>query len=268
MESFGQPATAQTEQKKRKPHWHEVKLRRVVMLLAIVFASLFAIAGGLQFVETVFVIPHEISAWQKSVPSFESLPTPLHDQQIATLAGIRVERYGYSVQVPWNAIVRESQSDSSDWLLFRAATTDVSMELTDPDRALPDFIDIAKQSPKDWAEFTAIMGQDAMRSNFDLTQVALSARPENVHWWNSRRSRSRSNMLLMVKVLVAHEARSIYPVAGNSVRGWQFGDAGNPELRLLLFDAQDRQYQIDLSGNGSLTQPQINAVVANFQPRP
>jgi len=40
------------------------------------------------------------------------------------------------------------------------------------------------------------------------------------------------------------------------------------DSQLLFFDAKDRQHEIDLFGKGSLTQPEINAMAAGFQPRP
>jgi hypothetical protein len=258
--------TSQTDQQKPKPHWREVKLRRVALLFVIIVGGLAALKEAADFA-IWFIQPYLIDGkFGLDKPFLESVRTPLKETGTATLTGVRIEEYGCSFQVPWNSIEMQYGSGSVTIVRFSGRA---GLMLKGPEDSVGSFPDIAKEGPKEHASMAALFGEDAIRSNYHMVRAALYARPSDVRWWNSRRAHIRLFELLVQKdMLLMSSFPTAHPLATAFVRGFQFDDTNDRGTHLLLFDAKDRQYEIDLIDHGSLTQPQINAIVASFQPRP
>jgi hypothetical protein len=258
--------TPPTEQKKPRPHWREVKLHRVVLLFAIIVGGLWALAGAANLVAW-FIEPYLLMRMVTSgEPELRNLPSPLRDTGVATLTGLRTEKYGCSFQVPWKAVVHERDFEAMVLLRFDGNAQLIFMN---PTQALSSLADMAKKGPDARAGFAALFGEKAIRSNYDLDRAALYARPGDVRWWNSRRAHIQLFELLAQKsILLSSTYQVAHPLATEFVRGFQFDGTDGQSFRLFLFDAKDRKYEIDLRSDGTLTQPQINAIVASFQPLP
>jgi hypothetical protein len=253
-------------QKKPKPHWREVQLHRVALLFVIVVGGLWALAAAASFV-VWFVSPYVIlRQFSRGEPFLANAPSPLNDTSVATLTGLRIEKYGCSFQLPWDTLEKQYGSGSVTFLDFRGGA---GLMLIGPDDGVQTFADMAKKGPEQHAAFAALVGEDAIRSNYDLDRAALYARPSDVRWWNSRHAHIQLFELMIQKeVLLMSSFPAAHPLAAGSVRGFQFDGKDGRAFRLLLVDAQDRRYELDLRSNGALTQPQINAIVASFRPRP
>jgi hypothetical protein len=258
--------TSRTDQQKPRPHWREVKLHRVVLLFVIVVGGLWALAAATGFV-IWFIRPYVIVGEFFRGESFlDNVPAPLKDTSVATLTGLRIEKYGCSFQVPWDTIEKQYDSGSVALLDFRGGA---GLMLISPDDGVQSFADMAKKGPQEHAAFAALVGEDAIRSSYDLDRAALYARPSDVRWWNSRHAHIQLIELLVEKdVLLMSSFPTAHPLATTSVRGFQFDGKDGQRFRLFLFDAKDRKYEIDLRSNATLTQPQINAIVASFRTRP
>lgn len=257
--------TTQAEQRKPKPNWREVRLHRVALALAIILSAVWLAPFPVHFIAW-YTYPYEFVLEISRDPLVWITPTPLPDTQVATLTGLRVQKFGFSFQVPWENV--EPQTHDSDYVEFLDFEGGTHLMLENPDRSLKSLADLAKVEPTQRTSFAALLGADAIRSSFDLDSAALNAKPSDVHWWNSRSMQARSFMLLNEKWMLLMGFQSVHAVASSSIRGFQFDGKNGKHCKLLLFDAKDRQYEIELLGDGSLTQPQINAIVASFQPRP
>jgi hypothetical protein len=258
--------TPPTEQKNPRPHWREVKLHRVVLLFILIVGGIFVLRQAVGFANW-FIQPYLIAGkFGMDKPFLERVPAPLNDTSIATLTGMSIQRYGCSFQVPWDSIEKQYSSDYVAVLRFSGGA---SLMLTSPDDPVLPFAEIAKKGPQEHAAMAALFGENAIRSDYDLVRAALYARPSDVRWWNSRSAHVRIFELMGQKgILLLTNSPTAHPLATASVRGFQFDAMDRGGVRLLLFDTKDRRYEIDLFDNGTLTQPQINAIVASFQPRP
>lgn len=257
--------TAQTDPTRPRPHWREVKLHRVALLFVLIVGGLYAL-GALVSLGIWFIQPYVmVGEFFPGESSLGNVPTPLSDTGVAKLTGPRIEKYGCSFQVPWDNVEKQYDGQSVAMIDFR----DGGVMLVDPDDPLQSFADMARKGPQEHAAFAALLGENAIRSNYDLDRAVLYARPGDVRWWNSRRAHVQIFELMVQKsVLLTSAFPAAHPVATASVRGFQFDSKGGRAIRLLLFDARDRKYEIDLSSKVPLPQPQINAIIASFQPRP
>ena len=118
-----------------------------------------------------------------------------------------------------------------------------------------------------------VMGDQALRSNYDLMVAEMQASPADLSPFNSRLKNTRASLLLINKSLNMSGARQIFSIGANGWRGYQVGDpAAIPvRVRLLLFDAQDHKLELLLSGPksggvGVWNQEAINALVASIRP--
>jgi hypothetical protein len=121
------------------------------------------------------------------------------------------------------------------------------------------------------AFYRQLYGAQASSSGFALMSAALYEEPSDVSWHHSRMKNARAFLLLTKKELALHGTTAIYPVSSEQVRGFQIGDpARDGHVELKLFDNQDREVWMLLNGRKhdptTLTQPQINAVVASIHP--
>jgi hypothetical protein len=258
--------TSQTDQQKPKPHWREVKLRRVALLFVIIVGGLAALAVSHSVVTWYFLpyrVVHELAqgeaiAWV--------VPTPLPDTTLAPLTGLRVEEFGYSMQFPWPvAVPADTRSKSIPIVRF---PNGAGALFEDPAHQLVSLVGLTRGSKEAHAELSRLMGAGTAVSDYAMLDAALSMTPDQIHWWTPRRRAARAMILMETKTILPGEARSIHAIHGDKVRGFQLGDPRNEDIRLLLFDEHDRCYELTLYPKGLYTQPQINAIVASFQPRP
>lgn len=64
------------------------------------------------------------------------------------------------------------------------------------------------------------------------------------------------------------KAKTIYSITAGHVRGFQIGDADAATIRLILFDAQDRELWIVCHppSGSKMTQAQLNGIFASIHP--
>jgi hypothetical protein len=60
------------------------------------------------------------------------------------------------------------------------------------------------------------------------------------------------------------DCETVRRISGGAVRGYQFDDPKNKEIKLILFDPKDRRYEIRITYKAPIAQSQINAIVASL----
>jgi hypothetical protein len=199
-------------------------------------------------------------------PGLSAVPTPLPETGIAVLGGSRIERLGVSIQLPWNSVAKERSLRSVDTLWF---SNGVAIALFSPAMQV-DSLGVMRSSGA--SAINRIPGPSAAQSNYAFTAAAMASTPDQAKWWMWPRENARRLLLMTEKSQDALESRTIHPIAAGVMRGFQFGNASDPMVRLILFDTQDRKYMIVIGpkrGAASpLTQSLINALVASLRPLP
>jgi hypothetical protein len=194
-----------------------------------------------------------------------ALSTPLPDLGLATLAGPRIDRFGLSFQVHSPLQEGARQWKTADVQRFTGGGMLIFYPLEVDNAKLWRGNGTAREEA-----VAELIGHETLRSNYDIMAVAVQETPECAKLWASRKHNLRCMMLLMTKTnSIDSKAKSIHPINGGVVRGFQFGDPSvEPYMvSFALFDQKDRQYQLVISGKGMthpiIIQPQINALVAS-----
>lgn len=245
-----------------------VSWRRVGICLAIIFAALWLLDLAIPSVSTWWLARHV----DVDDPIVALVPQQLKDTGVADLKdGMVITHFGYSIQVPWTkaTVVKDYTSveatgfeDGSSLLMFNPGDH-LDMLTTQSGNATA-----AREGLR------SLLGDQAMKSHFDYARAEFNARPGEVSLFHSRRSNTRSYMLLTMKSLdIQKGVTEIYTISSPNLRGFQFGDPHLSPMfiELLLFDGHDRALKLIFKGprGGTrlfLTQEQINAMVASMRP--
>jgi hypothetical protein len=196
-------------------------------------------------------------------PGIDKLPSAPPDTRVAALSGERIERFGFSVQLPWKEIRRDwTTNDEASVLAVNGELLTVRDPLSQFDRA---------GEMRLWSKAVEGLDAESLRTNYALMAAAMNAKPESVKWWKLPGRNSRDLTLLGMKSVAMIECPgAIYAVSEGEFRGFQQGDPSVAQycVKLDLFDAADRHYQLTISQSpgARLTQAEINAVVASMRP--
>jgi hypothetical protein len=197
------------------------------------------------------------------------VPTALRDTTVAKLSGPRIDRFGFSFQVPWDTVVVDHPGNQVAAIGFKSGA---SMMVFDPAAAIDSAQIMRGNTAHDRSLMNRIVGAKGLSSNYDLLSAAVQSTPNDVEWWASRAHNAGAFILLENKDMELVEVNSIHPVAAGAMRGFQFGDPDTAPyvVQLKLFDGFDRQYWITISGlhvhRAVITQSEINGLIASLQP--
>jgi hypothetical protein len=246
---------------KRKRSWKE----RVVSILIALGACWF-----IYFVVMNWMVWHYARQTVEAHQNLHVVPTPLRDNSVEELKGQRVEKFGFSFQVPWNEMEHETNAKSAALLTFK----DGGLILFDP-AAEPDSVKIMQgKTMQQFRVMTKVLGSQTLSSNYELMAAEVQATPTDVRWWAGGSRNTRSLILLMNKSLDLANATAIHEIHQGNMRGFQFGDPDTPPYRvdLDLFDVSDRRYKMSISSRSKsapcITQAQINGLIASFRGLP
>src|ERR1700738_272230 len=93
--------------------WFHVSWRRVGKTLLVIFLTPLLLAGVWLIVRIQlepWLLARTIAA---DNPDIDIVPVPLPDHSFEALSGVRVEHFGFSLQLPWKEIYRDSASENS-----------------------------------------------------------------------------------------------------------------------------------------------------------
>jgi len=218
-----------------------------------------------------FVVLHTARSMAEIFPNLAAVPTPLKDQQIADLSGVRVDKFGFSFQVPWTKQTFDRTFTSMATVNFDGGS---ALLLDSPRSEVRQLEVLRSLNAHDRAALTSVLGAKAMSSNYEFVAAEMEITPSEAKWWSSRKSYERTIVLLGDKGADLDECTSIHPVLRGAMRGFQFGDPDVAPYRvnLELFDSLDREYVIRIITSPErgpvITQAQINALIASFVPLP
>jgi hypothetical protein len=100
----------------------------------------------------------------------------------------------------------------------------------------------------------------------------LKATPEQVKWWKTRGQNAKDLRLLVMKMMILVPGHgALYALSFGSMCGIQqrSPSAAPYQVNVDLFDEAGRHYDIWIISNPktpSITQPEINAIVASIRP--
>lgn len=235
------------------------KLRRLLIWLCagvLVYFGARTVLGDLAACWTV----HGLAADE---PGLDVVPTPLPAVPAVALNGPRIERFGISFQLPWKSVVKERALQSIDTLQFSNGAV---IALWSPPSQV-DSLSVLRKSGGSAVD--RILGASADRSNYAYMTAAMAATPDQAQWWKMPRENARCLLLMTQKSIDVLESRTIHPISAGTMRGFQFGNASDPVIRLILFDPQDRRYMVVIGRKrgvpSPLTQAEINALVASLR---
>jgi hypothetical protein len=200
------------------------------------------------------------------------LPTPLKDTTAEKLSGLRVEKFGFSFQLPWDDVATDRTGKGAAALNFKGGA---DVLVFDPASAVNSVKIMREGAGGQQSILNRVFGAKTLSSNYDLMAAEVGATSNDVEWWVSRARNIRTFILLEDKLTELGETgKSIHPLASSTVQGFQFGDpdAAPYIVRLELFDSLDRRYEIVLTGKSAhravITQSQINGLIASLRTTP
>jgi hypothetical protein len=240
--------------------WSQVSWKRVglALLITLVVLPLLVDLGYRQLAPWLLV-----RSLVKTDGAIESVPSPLPDNNLTTLPGDRVERFGFSFQLPWKQIDRERTFEELAFLSAENGTIIVREPSSRSDRAA---------SLRLMANAIPAIRRDAPPSNYDLMREVMQVKPGQVKWWKTPGQNMKALSLLSMKsTLQIENYGALYDVNFGNVRGIQQGSPSIAPYQVILdlFDDAVRHYEIEIvryQGRPDVTQAQINAIVASIRP--
>lgn len=245
--------------------WWQVSWKRVEITLLVMFLTPLLLVGVWLLVQI------QLEPWRlaQSIatddPGIEKVPVALPDHSVATLSGMRVEHFGFSIQLPWKEIYRDSAWENSAMI---SSMDGGVVEMRYPS----DSSDLMAAMRRMVNTISAIHAESS-GTNYALTKAVMNARPEQVKWWMTRGQNAKYATLLLMKSSFEIECRgAIYEIDSGEIRGFQ---QGNPSVapycvKLDLFDAGDHHFQIRIDQypvrGPVVTQAEVNAMVASLRP--
>lgn len=242
--------------------WWQVSWKRVAVTLLIIFLAPMLLGGiGL-------LVMHQLRPWlvarnlSATDPGIDAVPVPLADTSVASPAGERIVRFGFSFESPWKDVVLDRTIKDFGLLSFKNGG---SITLRDP---LSRF-DSAR-SLRSWALIVPGLNGESIHSDYALRRAVLWERTGQVKWWKTPGQNAKDLNLILMKVTQTVEGGAFHPVNFGVVHGFQRGDPDvAPYVVMLdLFDGADRHYEVEIITRraGVISQAEVNGVVASIRP--
>lgn len=245
--------------------WWHVRWKRLGLRFAIVIVTIWSLVAVGRYVYGFFLPWYLIQNLSKE-PSAWVVSTAMPDHGVTQLSGARVGAYGYSIQTPWNEPPEIKPHKGVVMVTFPRSKAGILF--FDPNEDTLAHLPVKTSSDP---EMERLFSERDRRSFYQLIADEIAARPDEARWW-TRNENVRLFMLLSLKQLEILDFKSVYAVEAGTMRGFQFGSATKPpcHVMLKLFDPRDREIRIQISTNAdgaaTLTQAQLNAMVASIRP--
>lgn len=246
------------------PKWWHVSGRRLGKAFLIVFLT--PLLLGI----LVILINGQLAPWRtaRSLPTIDPeinlVPAALPDTSVAVLSGERIERFGFSLQLPWKEI--DYDNTSKDLAILLSKNHGLMM-IENPFSSSG-----SAGSMRLFANSVPALRQESLHSNYALASTAMAEKTEQVKWWKTPGQNTKDFILLVMKSTIQGEGEcrgGLYVVNFGEVRGFQ---QGRPSVapycvKLDLFDSAGLHYEITIEphkGRHAMTQAEINAIVASL----
>jgi hypothetical protein len=221
----------------------------------------------------LYVEAMNLMAWyfareiSRDYQNLDVVPTALTDTSIAELSGPRIERFGFSFQVPWKDIEKDRTMKTAAALAFKQGGRVIVLN---PASGVNGAEILRGTTSSQYRLMSRLLGSKALSSNYELMVAEVQATPGGIKWWGGRVSNSRELILLGNKGMNLGKATAIHSIGSGDVRGFQYGDPDVAPyvVKLDLFDATDKHYEFHISGKDEdrpvISQAQINGLVASL----
>jgi hypothetical protein len=193
-------------------------------------------------------------------PWWSETPQPLADVSVSTAPGTTLSYFGYRFEAPWVGIEKEENEGRWSRVFFR---TGQEILVTNPNYSQGDVTGYA---------YTPL-GSQVTGSKYEHLKAALSMIPSRLSPFRSHRDFARDQEYLEVKGLFLEHsgAVDIFSVQTQMGKGFEIsGLSYNRKASIILFDAADRELQIQISkghdSQSKLEQADINRVIQSFAP--
>jgi hypothetical protein len=173
-------------------------------------------------------------------------PRPLTDTTINSSPGTRIDRFGYSFEVPWTDLEKIDDFRSVARIRFQSGRVITFLNPVDSVGVAQMFRN-PKLSTTDRVNFQRMYGIDILGSNYAALDAILRMTPDRVSLFAPRRYAIGNAMLLMMKSAQMSGAETgLFEINRGEVRGFQKGDpAKNKKMNLLeLFDPSDVEIEL------------------------
>jgi hypothetical protein len=204
------------------------------------------------------------------------VPTRLTDTSISQAHGEKLSYFGYEFEVPWND-------------LDPAQTQFYPRGRPHPNRAILTFrsglrLMVTAVPPGEWKgtlstemkistqQLESAFGRDVTNSDYGFVKAIYEFTPDTMHYWNSQKTQSREQVLLILKSLAPLKSAEtgIFNVNNQDFKGFQQGDPGAAVDKVavnLYSDAGSAEFIFFESGRKppGITQPEINRVIQSFR---
>lgn len=225
----------------------------------------------------VYVVAMNLIAWHfakemsQAHRNLDVVPTPLMDMSVAELVGPRIEKFGFSFQVPWRTVARDQTTKSVAVMSFSEGE---GLLVFDPAAEVNGAKIMRGASTQQQSLMSNVFGSRTLSSNYELMASEVLSTPAEVKWWATRAQNIRNGVLLTNKSMNMRDAKVIHMISSATVRGFQYGDPNvlPSFVQIDLFDGADNHYKLIISGKGQnrpvISQAQINALVSSFRTLP
>src|SRR6185437_1773342 len=191
-----------------RSRWTQVKLRRVVVALLLIFACLGFVQLIIWFLEPWYFV-HEMS---QTDAHLGVTPTRLHDTSASALSPNRLEYFGFSYQSPWNTLEKQKVSKTSAVLFFKEGA---SIIVFDPAGTTGLSAAVHRQTKP----LASVFGTRAMSSGYDWMASELAASPAEIHWWTRTNNVRLAVLLGMKSMEITSDCTAIYTVENPELHG-------------------------------------------------
>ncbi len=168
--------------------WWSVSWKRLGKALLIILLTPLILAGvGL-------LVQYQLAPWRiarilaTSFPDLDPVPITPPDKSVATLDGERIERFGFSIQLPWKDVYLDRT-----W-------KDFSLISSHDGRAMTMYDPSARLDRSSAMRFLANQ-VPALRydTNYALWAAAMDAKSVQVKWWKTSKQNAKDLRLLLIK---------------------------------------------------------------------
>ncbi len=245
----------------------KISLKNVVILLAaaLIACWLILLAGINAFVW------YEVRDMAHQQPDLSITPIPLSDNRLADLSiGQIISANQYDFRVPWLKLTARRDFNSITALSFE----DHISVLASDTGFMPDTLSLWRiRGDKNLNLMRKTLGENAIRSNYDLTAAAMQSTPSKASLFYSKARNVGILTLVELKglTLLSETNETIHPIAFGNWKGFEVSgdDKVQHRVRLVLFNREDQHIELLLkvpsaTADTELSQPIINAIVASI----
>ncbi|MGH9795559.1 MAG: hypothetical protein ACRD5G_12370 [Candidatus Acidiferrales bacterium] len=241
---------------------------RGVSILAVV-AVILILGLALLFVAPFGFIYWSLNRTIRENPQLSTQPAPLASVGPITAKPTTLTCCGVEFDVPWGKPERTNATGSYQ-VYFYFAERVVSFK--QPESVIAPFLWQEGQTAEQRDAMRQTFGYEAANTRYEAMEQTLRHVPKRVGLFNYMKLISEMMLVTHKDMVIGRESTGIFAFEHDARRGFQINDpAWSNEVRVILFDQQDRQIEFEVRRNRdapALTQGEIDYVVRSIRVAP